>query len=391
MKKIIFAALLTLCFTLLGCYVASPPVSLTNALTDPEATTETQALYRNLLALQGKRVLFGHQDTLAYGMHWQGELDRSDVKDVTGSFPALYGWDLGLLEHDSPVNLDGVSFDLMKESIKRSYQRGGLTTISWHMNNPVTGGPYSDTSVPAAAQLLPDGEHHDLFKSYLDKFVVFNKGLVVDGVQVPIIFRPWHEHNGEWFWWGKSHVSESDYIKLWRFTVDYLRAENKQHNLIFAFSPDRSRTNIDTIEQDYFYGYPGDAYVDVIGLDNYWDLGHPANTAAAAEQLKNFGLSLAAIGKIAQARGKVAALTEGGLEGIPHPSFWTQVILPGINFSQHSQQVSWVMVWRNATRGGFNDRHYYAPFPGHESAADFIKFKHDTRVLFEDELPPMYR
>src|SRR5690606_11042823 len=88
--------------------------------------------------------------------------DRSDVKDVTGSFPALYGWDLGLLEHDSPVNLDGVSFDLMKESIKRSYQRGGLTTISWHMNNPVTGGPYSSTSVSAAAQLLPGGEQHDL-------------------------------------------------------------------------------------------------------------------------------------------------------------------------------------------------------------------------------------
>jgi mannan endo-1,4-beta-mannosidase len=391
MKTIILTALATLCFMLIGCSATSTQAPTLTALTDPQATPQTQALYRNLLALQGQHVLFGHQDTLAYGMHWQAELDRSDVKDVTGSFPAVSGWDLGLLEQDSPVNLDGVSFELMQESIKRSYLRGGVTTLSWHMINPVTGGPYSDTSAPAAAELLPGGARHALFTSYLDKFVAFNEKLVVDGVQVPIIFRPWHEHNGEWFWWGKTHVSESDYIKLWRFTVDYLRNEKQQHNLIIAFSPDRSRTQIETIEQDYFYGYPGDDYVDVIGLDNYWDLGHSANTASAAEQLRNFGLSLAAIGKIARTKGKVAALTEGGLEAIPHPDFWTQVMLAGINFNPDAQRVAWVMVWRNATHGGFNDQHFYAPYPGHKSADDFVKFKEDARVLFEDELPSMYR
>jgi len=209
-------------------------------------------------------------------------------------------------------------------------------------------------------------------------------------VQVPVIFRPWHEHNGEWFWWGQGPSSAEDYIKLWRFTVDYLRNEKQQHNLIFAFSPDRSRMNIETIEQDYFYAYPGDDYVDVIGFDNYWDLGHPANTTPGGEQLRNFGLSLAAIGKIAQSKNKIAALTEGGSEAIANPDFWTEVILRGINTSRDSQHIAWLLVWRNATNGGYNKQHYYAPYPGHKSAEDFIRFKEDERITFEDELPPLY-
>lgn len=391
MKNIVLSILAVAGLILAGCSTSAYREARLVALTDPHATAETKALYRNLLAIQGQQVLFGHQDSLAYGVNWEQDQDRSDVKDVTGSFPAVYGWDIGWLEKDSDENLDGVSFALMRESIQRSFARGGVTTISWHMINPVTGGSHSDSSTRAVEQIIPGGAKHELFKSYLDKFVAFNESLVVSGVQVPVIFRPWHEHNGEWFWWGKGPAAEQDYIKLWRFTVDYLRNEKQQHNLIFAFSPDRSRMNIETIEQDYFYAYPGDNYVDVIGFDNYWDLGHPANTTAIDEQARHFGLSLAAIGKIAKAKGKVAALTEGGAEAIPNPNFWTQVILPGINTNEDSRQIAWLLVWRNATHGGYNKQHFYAPYPGHASAEDFVKFKKDERILFEDELSSMYR
>src|SRR5690606_1278985 len=300
-------------------------------------------------------------------------------------------WGVGWLGKDIIEYLDRVRFASMRAATKRSLQRGRATTISWPMLNPVTGGSHSDNSIKAVAQIIPGGAQHALFKSYLDKFVAFNESLVVDGVQVPIIFRPWHEHNGEWFWWGKGPAAEDDYIKLWRFTVNYLRNEKQQHNLIFAFSPDRSRTQIETLEKDYLYGYPGDQYVDVIGFDNYWDLGHPANTASADEQSRNFGLSLAAIGKIAKTKGKLAALTEGGSESIPNPKFWTEVILPGINTNKDSQRISWLLVWRNATDGGYNKQHYYVPYPGHNSATNFVKFKESERILFEDELPAMYR
>lgn len=46
-----------------------------------------------------------------------------------------------------------------------------------------------------------------------------------EGELIPVIFRPYHEHNGDWFWWGKGVNSEEDYIKLWQFTVEYLRDE----------------------------------------------------------------------------------------------------------------------------------------------------------------------
>lgn len=390
MRKIIPSFLMALTCAFLSACVTQEHTPQTQ-LVDHHATAETQALYRNLRALQGRQVLFGHQDTLAYGTQWERAAERSDVKDVTGSFAAVAGWDLGGLELDKASNLDGVSFEFMRAAIKATYLRGGVTTISWHMVNPVTGESHVDNSLRAVEHIIPGGAEHGLFKAYLDKFVAFNDSLRIDGVQVPIIFRPWHEHNGEWFWWGKGQVTELDYIKLWQFTVHYLRDIKQQHNLLFAFSPDRSRIDLHTFEQDYFYAYPGDDYVDVIGLDNYWDLGHAANQATAAEQQVNFGASLAAIGRIAKAKHKLAALTEGGAEAIPNPKFWTESVLAGINSSPDAQQIVWGLVWRNAFNGGYNKQHYYAPYPGHPSAADFVQFKNDERILFEDELPTLYR
>jgi mannan endo-1,4-beta-mannosidase len=65
---------------------------------DPKATPETVSLYRNLLKLQKEGMMFGHQDALAYGIGWVYEEGRSDVKDVAGDYPAVYGWELGHLE-----------------------------------------------------------------------------------------------------------------------------------------------------------------------------------------------------------------------------------------------------------------------------------------------------
>src|SRR5690606_41441732 len=68
-------------------------------LADPDATAETRALFANLKHLSADHVLFGHQDDLAYGVTWKREKNRSDVHDVTGAYPAVYGWELGDLEH----------------------------------------------------------------------------------------------------------------------------------------------------------------------------------------------------------------------------------------------------------------------------------------------------
>lgn len=400
MKKYFIAGVLMATGVLSACSTKeiSAPTSVSTSDHQAESlySAETRNLSKNLTLLQGQKVLFGHQDTLAYGFTWNGDLDRSDVKDVTGDFPAVYGWDLGWYEKGSASNLDDVDFAKMREDIKRAYLRGGLISLSWHPHNPLTGGLQNDTSVKVVSELIPGGAQHQVLVEWLDKIAEFNASLVVTNqegveVQVPVIFRPWHEHNGEWFWWGQGHATEAEYISLWRFTVDYLRHEKQQNNLLFAFSPDRSRMDLDKLPESYLYAYPGDEYIDVIGLDNYWDFGHEANTASPDEQFKNLVKSLEAVATIAHQKNKIPALTEGGSESIPNDKFWTDVLAKALNATEQTRQITWALVWRNATDGGYNDKHFYVPYLGHPSAADFINFKNDQRVLFESELPNMYQ
>lgn len=409
------AALLLVAGLLLGCDQQSAPSSAiansaagevqtvtesTSAnrpfkLTDKDAIPAALALYNNLAALRGKHFLFGHQDSLAYGVNWEGDPDRSDVRDVTGANPAVYGWELGGLELGHEKNLDGVNFQQMQAWIKAGFKRGGVITLSWHMYSPVTGANSWDKT-PTVHELLPGGAKHDQFNQYLDAFVAFNEALVVtdasgDEQQIPVILRPWHEHNGDWFWWGKGYVSEQDYIALYQYTVNYLRYEKGQHNLIFAYSPDRSRIDMAKFDSDYFYGYPGDEFVDVIGLDNYWDLGHEANTASADEQKANFTAALRGISKIAQLRRKIAALTETGNNGVKLPNLWTDRILGPVLADPDAQLITYVVVWRNANSAREKAEQFYAPYAGHASADNFKAFLDNPFVMFESELPNLYQ
>jgi hypothetical protein len=111
-------------------------------LVDKNATTRTRELFLLLRKLAETRLLFGHQDSTAYGVDWSGGRDRSEVKEVTGSFPAVYGWDIGHLGRER--DLDAVDFERMKQLITNAHARGGINTISWHMDNPVTGRRYLD-------------------------------------------------------------------------------------------------------------------------------------------------------------------------------------------------------------------------------------------------------
>lgn len=358
---------------------------------DANATQETVALYQNLKDLSGEHVLFGHQDDLAYGFNWWDEPGRSDVMEVSGSYPAVYGWDLGNIAEKRKDNLDGINFKKMRTYIQEGYNRGGVITFSWHMLNPVTGGNSWDT-VPTITQILPGKEHHQTYRDWLDIFAEFSTTLIGnDGELIPVIFRPFHEHNGDWFWWGKGINDEEDYIALWRFTVEYLRDEKQVHNLLWAFSPDRSRTNIENFKKDYFYGYPGDDYVDIIGLDNYWDVGHPANETDPNIQQEHFIQSLTYTAQIADSLNKIAALTETGIETIPDPESWSNIYLAALKANPWTERIVYMLTWRNANKNRENRDHYYAPFHGEPSTENFIEFKETEFILFEDELPDLYK
>ena len=348
----------------------------------PENTVETKALYQNLIAISRQGFMFGHQEADAYGVTWVGEDGRSDVKDVCGSHPAVHGWDLG--NENQSLNIDGVPFADMLRWIRETYERGGINTVSWHMDNPVTGND-AWNKTPVVADILPGGKGHAAYKIKLDLVAGFFSKCESGGIKIPIIFRPFHEHNGDWFWWGKGICTEEQFIKLWRFTYDYLKVEKKINHLLFCFSPDRSRINLANAKQSYLYGYPGDDYVDMLGLDNYMDVGVAWNTRPPVEQRANFVTILQRLTELAQEKSKPAALTETGLEGVTNPNWFTEILLNPIKENQDIH-IAYALVWRNA-----NETHHYAPYPGHSSAADFINFYADDITFFEDNLVDMYK
>jgi hypothetical protein len=138
---------------LLGCTGVQAQVPV-----DRSATKETLALFRNLHSLQGTAVLYGHQDDPAYGAGWKYEEGRSDTKDVTGDIPGVLGFDLGRIELNRPHNLDSVSFDRIRGYIRKGYEQGSVITVSWHLNNPLTGKTAWDPAPGTVASILPGGD-----------------------------------------------------------------------------------------------------------------------------------------------------------------------------------------------------------------------------------------
>ncbi len=338
---------------------------------DPKARPKTVRLYRNLHRLAHTNVLFGHQDDLAYGLdngrRWVGEANRSDVKSVTGAYPAVYGWDLGHLELDSARNLDAVPFAKIRQYARQAYRRGGLNTMSWHLRNPTNGKSAWDTT-NTVSKILPGGLYHAQYLVYLDRLADYLGHLNSGFAKIPVVFRPFHEHTGSWFWWGQKNCTTAEYVALWRFTVDYLRNTRKVHHLLLAYSA----ADFDSKEQ-YLERYPGDDYVDMMGFDAYCfgDVG---------KFRQDLDRRLALLQLIAAEHHKVAALTETGYEKLPAPTWWTQTLLPALS----NYRLAYVLVWRNG-----RPDHYYAPFPGQASADDFKQFYRAPRVLFQDRLSPM--
>ena len=340
-------------------------------LVDPDATSETKALFHNLLKYQDSAIMFGHQDDLAYGIGWWGDDFRSDVHDVCQKFPAVFGWDAG--EIGKVRNIDSVRFIRMQNWMIHVFERGGINTLSWHLDNPVTGGDTWDTS-PAVHDIIPGGEKHDLYKSLLDSLAKYIQELKTEnGTAVPVIFRPFHELNGSWFWWGEKNCSREDYIALFRFTVEYLRDEKEVHNLLYSYSPDRFNS-----EEEYLDRFPGKEYVDVLGYDDYHSFASERSISKGIESLRT-------LVELGEKMNKPAALTETGLEKIPIPNWWTDYIFNPIKTDSIARKISYFLVWRNA-----DTTHHYAPYPGHPSAENFIHFEQDEYSWFLEDLPDMY-
>ncbi len=324
---------------------------------------------------QNGRIAYGHQDDLFYGHSWKvtdwenDPLERSDVHAVTGKYPAILGCDLGGIELGDSCNLDRVPFGLMRKACLTHIQRGGIVTFSWHPRNPLTGGDAWDVSSREVVKsILPGGEKHIEFRLWLKRAADFLESLG----DVAVIFRPWHEHLGSWFWWGKDLCSEQEYRELYRLTWVYFTQERGLKNLLWCYSP-----NGPIAPELYMSRYPGDEFVDILGTDIYEYQGADSIEGAGvrfSEQVKEMLSALAAIGMEHE---KLICFSETGMEGIPDPHWWTETLYPAIRHFP----ISYVLTWRNA-----HDQpgHFYAPWEGFEGASDFKAFSELETIAFLD-------
>lgn len=359
------------------------PQNVKNYMVDKNASTETVALFYNLRNLGKTKIIIGQQD--AFNSFYQNS-GSSDIKKTTGNDPSILGSDfMFITDKDNPNNNWYVQQEnKIIQDTKDAYAKGMINTFCWHLREPYNEKSFysadmtSEQRTDAFKSLLPGGKFNDWYKKKLDKVASVVSNLKdTNGKQIPIIFRPFHEFDGNWFWWGANYCTAEEYISVYRFTVNYLRDTKNVHNILFAFSPDNSYTT----PSSYLSRYPGDDYVDVLGMDNYGDFDNKGTSGAS---LANSKLKL--ISDLAISKNKIAALTETGYRvtsTTPAINNWFSTYLYDA-ITNNNLQIAYVMFWSNTSSG------YYVPTPGNSNVADFQNFTLKSKIILQNNISKMY-
>lgn len=375
------------------------------ALSDENAGERTRALYAYLMGLDAKeQVLFGHQND-THKHVGTGEGVYSDTKDITGSISGIVGID-SLALTGVELGLTNVDEAIAKsvEISKQAAAEGAIITLSTHMPN------MSDAKIKAtpqaarkfdfsscdfsesknlanncAQEVLPGGAYHAQFTAYLD--IIADYGLAMQAQEIPILFRPFHENTGGWFWWGAATTDIETYNAMFRYTHDYL-TEKGVHNFIYVYSPNGPITS----EEEYAKRYPGDDYVDIAGFDYYDDYNeHPAVWSETF--LESLQKTCEVVKSFAGKRGKVAAISETGVRVMKADKSDNEGLLvknnpiKGQNWYKRINEVAketgmpYFLVWAN-----FSDTNFYVPYKngtrGQELINEFIDFYNESSSIF---------
>jgi len=250
----------------------------------PNASPEAVELLKLIHSLSGKHTLTGQ-----HNFPNTKDTYTQQAAQSWGKMPAIYGQDMGFAkEGDKDSYL--ARPDIVAEC-KRQYALGSIVTICWHAVPPTAdepvifaqkrGGPAAQRpSEPAPVPqklasvqgkltdeqfkdvLTPGTELYQRWCAQVDAVAGFLKQL--QEARVPVLWRPYHEMNGDWFWWG-GRRGEYSTARLYRQIFDRYVKHHKLNNLVWVWSVDRPE-RADRQFADY---YPGPEYFDVAALDVY--------------------------------------------------------------------------------------------------------------------------
>lgn len=349
----------------------------------------TEYLFQSLKALSRSEFsLFGVPNalTISYnGGPIHPYANTSDCKEITGSHPAFIESDFEWYIHPDYKP----EWDI--EAMREAYKQGIILGFCYHLRGLKSKNFYStthDNKKSADSTLVHDilansdrktNPAREWYLHRLDSLVI----PTFKELGFPLIYRPFHEMTGHWFWWGTANCTDKEYIAIFRLTVDYLR-ENGVRNVLFAWAPDKSA------EMDR---YPGDGYIDVIGYDGY-DVG-----LVEWHTKENFVSNVAKLSDYALKHDKIVAVTEVGTNRLlEHPKFWTENVFNSLKSNPATKHVAWIMSWYSADWSHDLTGVSYIPYKGIEAKNngqdaidDFIQFYNDPRTIFQADMPNFYQ
>ena len=380
-------------------------------LADKNATEKTKELMAYLKDItQQNKVIFGHQNDITTkvtpqqlnpnasqiiqdGTH--SATTNSNIKDITGSISGIFGIDtLAIGGCELGISDPNLAIERSVDLCLNAANQGAIITVSTHMPNfgsknikKLPDGTYDFTKCDfmdskdlsgTAKDILPGGKNNEAFNAYIDMIGKF--ALKLQEKNIPILFRPFHENNGSWFWWGGDNMKPQDSIKLFRYLADRLKAQGV-HNLIYVYSPNGPATD----EKTYMSRYPGDDYVDVLAVDYYDD--YVTTPAKFREDFfKQLNTSCQLITKIAKEHNKLSAIAETGTRVMKKDNSNYDGLLTKDNpivghdwFKQVGQiainnDMPYYLLWANYSQFNCYTPYKYNNDYGHELVDDFIDF-----------------
>jgi hypothetical protein len=234
--KTLFVIIFSVCFHTLAYGQAQL------GLSNKKASKQARALYSYLQDMYGKKILSG-QMVSGWGFD-----ELKYIQDSTGKLPAIRGGDF----------IDSVKNEREVQEAKEWWKKGGIPTMMWHWGAPGIGNGYINSKKEVDIdKCFEKGtpEYNAFWKELKEKGRLLKK---LKRAHVPVLWRPFHELNGDWFWWGKKGPDQ--FKRLWVTMYDYYVHKKRLNNLIWVLcytgKPDSA-------------WYPGRNYVDIAGADTY--------------------------------------------------------------------------------------------------------------------------
>ena len=221
----------------------------THGLSNPDATPEAIELYEYICSIYGNGIISGQQEST-----WMGseQYEFEYIYEQTGKYPAIRGLDY--------MNDD---FDGVNRRAIDWHNRGGIVTICWHCGSDFSKSwdACMNTSISDWKAALTEGtDEYNKLIAGMDKAA--EALLELKEQNIPVLWRPFHEFDGAWFWWGKGGAA--NFRKLWQIMYDRYTNYWELDNLIWVLGYSQNGKIYDS-------WYPGDEYVDIVGADSYKD------------------------------------------------------------------------------------------------------------------------